>query len=100
MITFDDFKADGKLPVYQQILDYIKRGAVAGTIADGDELLIAMQTYHYNNFNEFFNVDIAEVKANMKPRVVATSINNLIEEYFSTHQTLDAHVEGRIEIVE
>ena len=38
MITFDDFKADGKLPVYQQILDYIKRGAVAGTIADGDEL--------------------------------------------------------------
>ena len=38
MITFDDFKADGKLPVYQQILDYIKRGAVAGTVADGDEL--------------------------------------------------------------
>jgi len=38
MITFDDFKADGRLPVYQQILDYIKRGAVAGTIADGDEL--------------------------------------------------------------
>jgi len=38
MLTFDDFKADGRLPVYQQILDYIKRGAVAGTIADGDEL--------------------------------------------------------------
>ena len=38
MITFDDFKADGKLPVYQQILEYIKRGAVAGTVADGDEL--------------------------------------------------------------
>ena len=38
MISFDEFKADGRLPVYQQILDYIKRGAVAGTIADGDEL--------------------------------------------------------------
>jgi len=38
MLTFDDFKTDGRLPVYQQILDYIKRGAIAGTVADGDEL--------------------------------------------------------------
>ena len=38
MLTFDDFKTDGRLPVYQQILEYVKRGAAAGTIADGDEL--------------------------------------------------------------
>lgn len=38
MISFESFKpADGS-PIYQQILNYIKRGAVAGSIRDGDEL--------------------------------------------------------------
>ena len=46
------------------------------------------------------NVPLEEVKQNMRPRVVATSVNNIIEEYFATNDNLDAHVEGRIEIVE
>lgn len=69
-------------------------------IEDGDEYLIAMQTYHYNNFEQFFNVPIAPIKERMRPRVVATSVNNIVEEYFSTHKGLDAHVEGRIVILD
>ena len=69
-------------------------------IRDDDELLIAMMSYHYLNFDEFMGVPLAEVSENMKPRIVATSAINLIEEYFATHQDLDAHVEGRIEILE
>lgn len=69
-------------------------------IRDDQELLIAMQRYHYQNFDEFFNVPLEEVKKNMNPRVVATSFNNIVEEYFGTHQGLDAHVEGRITIKE
>lgn len=38
MINFTNFKAEGNSPIYQQILLYIKKGAVAGTIKDGDEL--------------------------------------------------------------
>jgi len=38
MITFDDFKPDGSTPLYMQILHHIKRGAVAGSVANGDEL--------------------------------------------------------------
>ena len=38
MISFDTFKPTEGTPIYQQILLYIKRGAVAGTIRDGDEL--------------------------------------------------------------
>ncbi|MBP5169496.1 MAG: GntR family transcriptional regulator [Oscillospiraceae bacterium] len=38
MISFDTFKPMEGTPIYQQILLYIKRGAVAGTIRDGDEL--------------------------------------------------------------
>ena len=38
MISFDTFKPGEGTPIYQQILLYIKKGAVAGTIRDGDEL--------------------------------------------------------------
>ena len=69
-------------------------------VEDDDEFLIALQNYHYNNFTAFFDVPIEEVKANMKPRVVATSVNNIVEEYLVTHQGLDAEVEGRITILE
>ena len=38
MVSFDAFRAVDGTPVYLQIIRYIKRGAVAGTIRDGDEL--------------------------------------------------------------
>ena len=48
----------------------------------------------------FLGVPLDEVAASMKPRVVATSVNNLVEEYFSTHSNLDSHIEGRITILD
>ena len=69
-------------------------------ITDDQKLLIALQNYHFKSFDSFFGVPLAEVAKNMKPRVIATSVNNIVEEYFSTHAGLDAHVEGRIEILE
>ena len=69
-------------------------------IEDGDALLIAMQAYHYNNFEKFFNVPIGPIKNRMRPRVVVTSFNNVVEEFFATNQGLDAHVEGRITILD
>ena len=38
MISFDDFKTEDGSPIYLQIIRHIKRGVVAGTVADGDEL--------------------------------------------------------------
>ncbi|MCR4711779.1 MAG: 5'-nucleotidase C-terminal domain-containing protein [Clostridia bacterium] len=69
-------------------------------VKDDQTILIALQSYHYNNFDEFLGVPLEEVKQNMKPRVIATSVNNIIEEYFTTHHGLDAHVDGRITILE
>ena len=69
-------------------------------IRDTQELLVGLQDYHYNNFEEFFGVPIEEVKANMRPRMVITKINNVIEEYLSVNPGLDAHVEGRITILD
>lgn len=69
-------------------------------IRDDNHLKIGLQNYHFTNFDEFLGVPLEEVKKNHKPRVVATSVNNIIEEYFTTHPGLNAQVEGRIEIVE
>ena len=38
MVSFEDFKMTEGSPIYVQILRHIKRGVVAGTIRDGDEL--------------------------------------------------------------
>lgn len=38
MISFDGFVMEDNVPIYLQIIGYIKRGIVAGTISDGDEM--------------------------------------------------------------
>ena len=38
MISFEHFAMQEGSPIYQQILLYIKRGIIAGSICDGDEL--------------------------------------------------------------
>ena len=69
-------------------------------VRDDQEITIALQNYHFINFDEFFGVPIKDVKMNMRPRAVASAVNNIFEEYFATHPGLDAHVEGRIVILD
>ncbi len=69
-------------------------------VTDDMRIKLGIQAYHFNNFDDFFGIPLEEVKANMKPRVVATSVNNIIEEYFATNNGLDAKVDGRITILE
>lgn len=38
MVSFDGFSPSGEGPIYAQLVMYIKRSAVSGAIADGDEL--------------------------------------------------------------
>lgn len=38
MIHFDNFVMEDGSPIYQQIITHIKRGVIAGTVVDGDEL--------------------------------------------------------------
>ena len=38
MVSFDGFSPSGGGPIYAQLVMYIKRSAVSGAIADGDEL--------------------------------------------------------------
>ena len=69
-------------------------------VRDDMHIRLGLQDYHFNNFDAFFGVPLEEVRRNMRPKVVATSQNNIIEEYFVTNEALDARVDGRITVLE
>ncbi|MBR2559368.1 MAG: bifunctional metallophosphatase/5'-nucleotidase [Firmicutes bacterium] len=87
--------------VYSKKEKAIKELSLNGDpIRGADQLLIAMQAYHFNNFTDFMGVPIEEVAENMRPRVISSSVNSIVEEYFMTNHGLDSHVEGRITILD
>lgn len=68
-------------------------------ISDDQILTVGMEKYHFINFEEFTSVPVSEIEQNAKPRIISTSCNQIIEEYFSEHQLLDSEVEGRIVVL-
>ena len=53
-------------------------------IKEDDFFIAGMQGYHYVNFSKFFNIPIAEIEKNAKIFVISTSVQDVLEEYFST----------------
>lgn len=78
---FDEFKLNGK------------------EILPEDRIKIALQKYHYASFDEFFNLPLAEVEKNRKPRMVATSCFCIFEELLVNSNGLDSDVEGRLVVL-
>ena len=61
MITFSDFMPVEGMPIYLQIMRYIKQGMAAGTIRDGDELpsrraLSALLTVNPNTIQKAYRL--------------------------------------------
>ena len=59
---------------------------------------IGLQYYFYLNMKDFFSVSPEEVAENGKPKVVATSCREVLDEYMSCHQNLDHQISGRLAI--
>lgn len=60
---------------------------------------VGLQLFHLTNMSENLAVSLDEVSANQKPRVVTTSCREVLDEYMSVHQHLDAQVEGRLTLI-
>lgn len=87
MVSFEAFRAVDGAPVYLQIINFIKRGAIAGTIRDGDELpsrrvLSALLGINPNTVQKAFH--ILEEEHLMESRTGAKSCMTLLPD------TLDA----------
>ncbi len=69
-------------------------------IRDDQHLKLGLQGYHFNNFESSFDLPISEVAHNKQPRIVAMSCLGIYEELFANMRNVDAHVDGRITVVE
>ena len=86
--------------VYDAKTDSLLECSLKGQpITDDQRLKIALQEYHYNNFEKNFGLPIEEVLINGKARMVVTSDFSVYEEFLTTSTNLDAQVEGRITII-
>ncbi|MBQ3383941.1 MAG: bifunctional metallophosphatase/5'-nucleotidase [Erysipelotrichaceae bacterium] len=89
----------GMKVVYNYATDTLEECSLNGNeITDDQWLKIALQSFHYLNFTEFFDVDLKEVEAHKKARMVITNDFSIFEELLSAANNTDAEVEGRIVI--
>jgi 5'-nucleotidase len=66
-------------------------------LEDGRVLRVGLQEYHYRNFEEFFGLPPAALEDG-KGTVAATSLRDVLEEYFAAAREPDARGEGRLVI--
>ena len=83
--------------------DYPTRTLLALTVVGRDAdpaavYTVAMQEFHYSNFDAFFGVPLVEVEKNGKPRRVATSCLDVIEEWLQGARNVTRRIEGRIRV--
>lgn len=68
-------------------------------VVDEKVYKIGLQYYFYLNSKDFFAISHEEFVQNGKPRRVATSCREVLDEYLSSHQNIDRHISGRLEIL-
>ncbi len=85
----------------KSVYDYATKKLISLTF-DGEDVsdeklyCVGVQLFHFNNFTEFFGVPFEEVAANEKPKILATSCIDVLDEYLSVRERVDSHIEGRI----
>ncbi len=61
---------------------------------------ICLQNYHFNNCEAYLNITEKELLANGNSKVITTSAQQVLEEYFRSHPNSFAAVEGRLQIID
>ena len=91
--------SEGMRVVYDKLTHQFKEFTFRGEqIRDEQTYKLGLQYYFYLNMQDFFSVSMEEVAQNGRPRTVATSDRDVLDEYLSCHQNLDHHICGRLTI--
>ena len=91
--------SSGVRVVYHRQSRTLKEFSLGGVpIEDERVYKIGLQYYFYLNMKDFFSVSHEEVAENGKPRRVATSCREVLDEYLSCHQNADHRISGRLVI--
>ncbi len=65
-------------------------------VKDEESYTIAIQRYHFKSATEYLNITPEELLASGKDKTVATSAQQVLEEYLRNHQNVKKEVEGRL----
>ncbi len=68
------------------------------TIEDTNVYTLALQNFHYSNMSEFLGISKVEVEKEGKPRVLAVSCLNVLEEGLISGRMRQFKVDGRLEL--
>ena len=91
--------SEGMRVVYDKSNHKLKEFSLHGAPIEEEKVYkIGLQYYFYLNLKDFFSISHEEVAQNGKPRQVATSCREVLDEYLSCHQNLDHHISGRLKI--
>ena len=91
--------SEGVRIVYDKSSHKLKEFSLHGASIEEEKVYkIGLQYYFYLNLKDFFSISHEEVAQNGKPRQVATSCREVLDEFLSCHQNLDHHISGRLKI--
>ncbi|MBR6531380.1 MAG: bifunctional metallophosphatase/5'-nucleotidase [Clostridia bacterium] len=94
------FQLSKRLRVYYDVPE----GRIISLTFDGkpveDDALyrIGLQQFQYSSFEKYFDLPIHEIEDKYPTKTIATSVRDIIEEYLSDGQNIDAVLDGRITI--
>ena len=92
--------SEGLHVVYSKADHEFKEFTYQGEKVDDDWVFtLGLQEFHYNHFQDIFNIPLEEIAKNGTPRIVCTSCRSVIEEYLTAHQHLDHKVGDRLVIL-
>ena len=86
--------------IYDKQSHILKEFSLHGESIENEKIYkIGLQYYFYLNMKDFFSVSHEDVEANGKPRKIATSCREVLDEYLSCHQGLDHQISGRLKFI-
>lgn len=89
--------SEGMRVVYDQATHSFTEFSLNGEPIEDEKLYsVGMQNFHYMNMGDALNMDPAEIAKNRKPRVIASSCVDVLQEYLAAHNHIDRPGEGRL----
>ena len=87
----------GVKAVYDEIFERLVSLEIGGNLVEMDHTYqIGLQSYHAMNSEKFLGFTMEELSELNPPRVMATSMQSVIDEYLREHQAINREVEGRL----
>ncbi len=90
-------RSKGVSITYNKTKDEVERILFHEQALDPEKIYaVGLQQFQFDNAMQNLGFDPQKLQSGKKPNVICTNDFDILEEYFLTHQNIDAEIEGRI----